>query len=171
MKVSLINYIKNKKFEIIREIIISVAISAIITGLINSYLDIKMDNRISHRQFINEIGRTFFDNEKYRKVSIAIEEEYLYDKRNFLTNITEYEIDDYLGLLNDIWLLYKDGFISQELVYRQFAYYFCITYNSDIVDEYRTKLKKEGFSDLMSYSFLEEVANELGLKSEDCKKF
>lgn len=173
------DYIKHERFEIIREILITIIISAVITFALNYYLSNKQDQRISSREFIYEFSRTFFDVPKYRNLSIALEDNYLYgdevkyiDRSRFTIGkniFSEYELDDYLGLLGDIDSFYRDGFISRGLLDRQYAYYMCIAYKSKEVENYRKKLVDQNFSDTMSYSFLDNIAETLDFVSKDCR--
>ncbi len=164
------SYLAKEKFEIFREIFISIIFSAIVSAIVTILITSYFDLRNTRRQFIYDFGRTFFDNPKYRKVSIAIEEQYLYGKEDRISSITEYEIDDYLGLISDMWTYYQDGFISKELIDDQYSYYLCITYNSKLIKDYRKKLQQQGFSNIESYGFLDKIAQALTLKGKNCKE-
>lgn len=161
-------YFAKKDVEIVREIFISIVISTLVSSSIAFYFNKRIDERVANRQFIYDFGRVFLDNPKYRNVSAAIEENYVYGKSS--SPISEYDLDDYLGLLTDMWTYYKDGFISKELLTDQYIYYLCITYNSQIVTNYRDQLRKNGFSEESNYPFLDEMAEELNLKNVDCKR-
>lgn len=164
------NYVKTEKFSILREVVISIIVSALVTTAFSYYSNEKIDNRIAARQFIYEFGRVFLDNPKYRDVSTALEEQYLYNK-NFLKKngdkFSDYELDDYLYLIDDIWGFYKEGFISKELLDEQYSYFFCITSNSSEIKKYREKLSDEGFSD--AHDYLDDISSELNLKGKDCR--
>lgn len=163
-------YFKKEKFEIFREIIISILFSVLISGFVTAKITSYFESRKTQRQFTYDFGRTFFDNQKYRNISIALEDEYLYGKIDKEATLSEYDLDDYLGLLSDMQSYYEDGFISKELVSDQYGYYICITYQSKFVRSYREKLKQEGFSDSESYSFLDYLVDDLNIKGKDCKK-
>lgn len=163
-------YLEQNKFEIGREIIISIIISSLIGGSIAFYFNKKIDERIASRQFIYEYSRTFFDNQKYRNISVALENQYLYKER-FVTpqgqNFNDYDIDDFYSLIYDIWSFYKEGFISKKLLNEQYVYYLCVIYNAPETKTYRAKLKTEGFTD--NYNFLDDIAKEFELNNKDCK--
>ncbi|HBT80950.1 MAG: hypothetical protein UT43_C0029G0009 [Parcubacteria group bacterium GW2011_GWC1_39_29] len=166
------NYVKRERFEILREIIISVLISTIVSAGAAFYLEKKMDERASKREFIFNFSRVFMDDPKYRSVRIAIEDQYLYGRPVLKSNggnIDDYAMDDYIMLVYDIIQYYKEGFISKEVFDDFYSYYFCITYNSIDIKGYRNKLRIQGFSDAMAYNFLDETAQDLGLKNKDCK--
>ncbi len=158
-----------KYYKQILGFIITIIISSIASSLTTYYVNRQIDNRVTYRSFIFDFGRVYFDNPKYRDISKALEEQYLYGKEDELANITDYEIDDYLGLISDIWSFYEDGFITKDLIENQYGYYLCITYKSKFINNYRKKLLTDGFSESESYSFLEDIADELSLKEKNCK--
>src|SRR6185369_14587321 len=133
------DYWAQERFEILREILLTILISALVAFIFNSYEAKTQDQRVSAREFVNSFSRTFFDNEKYRQLSVALEASYLYgeepqdiNRDQFVIDgktFNEYQLDDYLGLLGDIYSFYKGGFVSKDLLDRQYAYYVCITYN------------------------------------------
>ncbi len=168
---SLSSYWKKEQFDIYREIILTIIISAVVSGCLNLYLDSKMDDRISYRQVMYDFEKRFFDNPKYRNISVYIEEDYLGEKITVPTP-TDYELDDYLGLLNNIWLFYHDGFVSKELINRQYWYYFCITYNSPLVKKYTGTISNQDFEKESNYVLLlSSVIKDLDLDGKDCKNF
>jgi hypothetical protein len=171
-----------EQFEILKEIILTIVISSLVSFAISSYLNKTQDQRVAARQFINSFSRTFFDTPKYRDLSVALEANYLYpdavkfkriDRDRFGLNgkiFTEYQLDDYLSLLGDIYSFYTDGFVSKELLDRQYAYYVCVAYNDKVVKDYRAELLLDGFSKNLNYSYLDDLAGLLGVKNKDCKK-
>lgn len=163
------SYLAKEQFEIFREIILSIVISSVISTSFGFYFNKRIDERIAQREFTYEFGKTFSDNTKYRNVRLAIEDQYLHNATDRATLIDDYDIDDYLGLLSNMWGYYKDGFITEELLKDQYEYYLCITYNSQLTNEFLTRLKKQGFSQESSYPFLEEMAIQLKLKNKNCR--
>lgn len=168
------NYLFKNGSEILREIIISIIFASLVGATVSYFFDYKLDRRVAHREFIYNFNRTFFDNQKYRNISTAIEEQYLYNRGNILKvnggNFTDYEIDDYLGLFYDIWNYGEDRFVSESLIDRQFAYYVCITYQNKEIKEYRNRLEKEGFSKESAFDFLDDFAEDLRINNEtNCK--
>lgn len=161
-------FIKNKP-EKVREALFTIIISVTISSFVTYYINKKLDDRVTHRKFIFDFSRIYFDNPKYRNVSKAIEDQYLYGKEELLSSVTDYDLDDYLGLISDMWSYYKDDFISKELIDDQYGYYLCITYNSKFVNDYRKRLLTTGFAEGEDYSFLDIMAEELKLKGKDCK--
>jgi hypothetical protein len=164
-------YLKKERFEIVREILLSVVISTLISGSVAFYFNRIIDRRTSRRQFIYDFSRTFTDNPKYRNVSIAIEDQYLYGKEERISEINEYDIDDYLGLVSDMWSFYKDGYVTKEIITDQYGYYLCITYKSELIKNYRSKLTKAGFNKESNYPFLEAMAIDFEFDKYDCKDF
>ena len=165
------NYVKKEKFEIVREVLISIIISSLVLTIFTFYSNKKIDSRIAERQFIYDFGRTFVDTPKYRDIRVAIEENYLYGKDFVNKNaekFSDYDIDDYLYLLYDIWAFHKQSFISKELLDNQYSYFFCITYNSPEIIKYREKLRKEGFDN--AHNFLDELAEEFDLVGRNCRE-
>ncbi len=161
-------YLAKEQFEIFREIFVSVIISALITGIVTYQINKKIDNKDSQRKFIYEFSRTFVDNPKYRNISIALEEQLFYGREDRIKDISDYDLDDYLGLLSDIWTFYKEDLISKDMIDSLYSYYFCITSHSKLINEYRDRSRKEGFSEEY-FQFLDEIDEELNLKNNDCK--
>jgi hypothetical protein len=164
-------YLGKEKFEISRELLISILISALVIASFTYASDRRIDNRIAARQFVYDYGRTFIDNPKYRDLSVAMEDEYLYGKEFQRTSgkkFNDYEVDDYLYLMNDIWSFYKDGFVSKEMLSEQYLYFLCVSVNSPSVQQYRSKLQGEGFTG--SHEFLDEASEEFKLTGTNCRK-
>jgi len=165
-------YLKREKFEIARELVISVLIATLVSSGFSYYLNVRLDERITERQFIYDYSRIFYDNPKYRDVSIAIEQEYL-QERPFLrrdgTTFSEYDIDDYLYLLQEIWSFYQIGYISENVLKEQYKYFICVTFNSPSVQKYRRSLDTRGFAN--AHDYLDEMAKELGVENIDCRVY
>ncbi len=166
-------YWSHERASIAREILISILISSVISTAFSFYAGKLIDQRVAQRQFIYDYDRTFFDNPKYREVSKAIEEQYLYDRGTLLIanggRFDDYVIDDYLNLLSDIWTMSRAGMVSYGLFDAQFAYYLCITYQNKEIQGYRARLRSLGFSDDNSYNFLDEISPTLGGEQQNCK--
>ncbi len=169
------SYLKKYREDIVREVIVTLVIGGLISFGFNFLAGIKIDKRVAERQVLYEFERTFFDNQKYRNISTAIEEQYLYNK-GILREInggefTDYDIDDYLGLLFDIWSYERDRLVYKDFINNQFGYYLCITYNNKEIKEYRSYLNSIGFTDYGSWGFLDDLANENGYIENDCKTY
>lgn len=167
-------FIKKEKFEIGREVIISIFIAAIVSASVSFYFDRVLDTRTSKRQFFYEFSRTFFDNPQYRNVSIALEEQYLYSRGKILSAnggpFSDYDIDNYLYFLYDLYSFADEDLISYDLVSEQYSYYVCITYNNPEIRGYRDRLLKEGFSDWQAIGYLDDFAKILKIsKDTNCK--
>ena len=115
-----------------------------------------------------------FDNPKYRDISIALEEQYLYGRGKIFTinggKFSDYDIDNYLYFFYDLYSFADEDLISYKLASEQYAYYVCITYNNSEIQDYRNRLLNAGFSDWQAVGYLEDFVNILGIsKSTDCK--
>lgn len=172
-------YFRKEKNEIIREVLITILLSALVTTLLNFYFDSirerKDQRNTAKKEFIYNFHRTFFDNLKYRDVSTAIEEQFLYNRGKILkTNggpFTEYQLDDYLGLIYDIWTYTSyEGFVATDIIDYQFTYYICITQQNKEILGYRDRLLQMGFTKEQAYSFLDDMAETLNFKNKDCRK-
>ncbi len=173
---SIVDYLKKEKFVIGKEIIISIVVSALVSSIISFNFDKIVDTRTTKRQLIYEYSRTFSDNPKYRNISTAIEEQYLYSRGKIFTinggDFSDYDIDDYLYFLYDIYALGEEKLIGYTALANQFAYYVCITFNNQEIKEYRERLLKEGFSDELANGFLIDFAKSIGISEEtNCKNF
>jgi len=161
------SYLKKEQFSIGRDLLLSIVLTTLVSSALTFYVNRALDTRVSSRQLIYDFSRTFFDNPKYRAMSTAIEESYLYGKGAVLkTNggkFTDYDLDDYLYFLDDLYTYGEEGLVSYNLIYRQFAYYVCLTYNHKEVQAYSQKLRDEGFSTELSNGFLENFARKLGV--------
>jgi hypothetical protein len=157
------------RYEILREIVISIIFGAIASVFVNIISTNYSDAKISYRQFIYEFSRTFTDTPKYRNITSALEDQYLYGNTKLLTTVSDYDLDDYIGLLNTMWNYYKDGYISKDLINDEYGYYYCIVYKSNFVKNYRNRLKQIGFSYGSSYGFLDEVQKELNPDNLKCE--
>jgi hypothetical protein len=168
-------YWDHEKFEILREILVSVIVAALVASLFNFYADNKIDQKTSQRQLAYDFSRTFFDNPKYRNVSIAVEEQYIDGRGNVWTGrngpFDDYVIDDYLGLLNDIWTYDNEGLAPEHFVEDQFDYYFCITYHNADIQAYRSYLHETGYTPEAAWGYLEDVAKKYDFKNSDCRNF
>lgn len=167
-KIKLNNFYK----EILREVIIAIIISSLVTYWFN----LKLDSRAASRDFIYDFDRTYFDNPKYRNLSIAIEESSVYGRGQILQSnggqFTDYDMDDYLSLLQDLYVYGEDGLVPYDLINNQFYYYVCVTYVNKEVEGYREKLKREGFSDAGAWGFLDVFAKRLNIsKDSNCKVY
>ncbi len=158
------------------KLLLVIFIPIFVSGLVTFYFNAKLDMRASQREFIYNFGRTFFDNSKYRNISIAIEDSYLHNNRNILEvnggEFTDYEIDDYLNLLQELYLYGEEGFLSYDLIENRFDYYVCITHHNKEIQGYLKRLaSEEGFvEEGGTYSFLEEFAQKLGVADKkDCR--
>src|SRR3989338_8093038 len=96
------HYLRENRFEIAQQILLSIIVATLVSSSVSYYVNVRLDERVTERQFIYDYSRVFFDDPKYRNVSTALEEEYLYGKK-FLkpdgTSFSDYDIDDYLYLL------------------------------------------------------------------------
>jgi hypothetical protein len=160
---------------IFKEIIVSVFIAAFVSSVISYYFNKKIDRAVANREFIFNFSRTFFDNPKYRNISIAIEEAYLDDKvKIFKRNggqFSDYDIDDYLSLLYDLYAYGEESLVDYSIIDDQFHYYICITYQNKEIREYRKSLIKQGFSKEGAYGFLDDLATRFGINDScNCKK-
>lgn len=94
---------------------------------------------------------------------MAIEESYLYNRgKIFKENggpFTEYEIDDYLSLLYDLYAYGEESLVRYSIIEDQFYYYVCVTYQNEEIKNYRKKLLIEGFSEVGAHGFLDDLAN------------
>lgn len=174
MKLNLLHFLK-KLIEkpIIKEIVVSIFISALVSSAIAYKFSKQIDQGVANRDYIYNFSRTFFDNPKYRDVSVALEEKYLYNKGPIMLanggKFTDYQVDDYLTHLTELYLFGDEGFISFDLLNYQFGYYVCITYNNQEIQEYIKRLKSIGFTN--PYKTLDYLAEEMDITSKtDCKK-
>src|SRR3990167_1131919 len=78
-------WINEEEIKDIDEAIITILVATIVSTSISFYFDTALDTRTSKRQFFYEFSRTFFDNPKYRDISIALEEQYLYGRGKIFT--------------------------------------------------------------------------------------
>ena len=165
---SLKRFLSNPLFK---DIVVSIFIAALVSSAISYFFNKSIDRAAANRDFIYNFSRTFFDNPKYRNISIAIEESYLYNKGKILKRnggpFSDYDIDDYLSLLYDLYAYGEESLVDYDIIKDQFFYYVCITYQNKEIQEYRKKLKKdEGFSDEIAFGFLDDFAARLGIS--DC---
>ncbi|PIQ86557.1 MAG: hypothetical protein COV74_04050 [Candidatus Omnitrophica bacterium CG11_big_fil_rev_8_21_14_0_20_45_26] len=160
---------------IVKEILISIFVAAFISSAISYIFNKRIDRDSASRDFIFNFSRIFFDNPKYRDVSIAIEEAYLTKAGQILEDnggrFSDYEIDDYLGLLYDIYAYGEESLAKDKVIANQFQYYVCITYLNKEIRNYRNRLIKEGFSEELAHGFLDDLAARFGIdNSSDCKR-
>jgi len=165
---------KKERFGIIKkEVIISIVISSLLSGIISYYVSNSVARKTAHRDFIRDFNERFFDNPKYRNISTAIEEQYLYGRGNILKinsgPFTDYEVDDYLYLLHDIWAMGNEGLIKKSLLEDNFAYHVCVTYNNREIREYRDRLREEEFAN--AHNFLDDLASEMNVVDKNCRSF
>lgn len=168
--------IKKEALGIGKVIFVSIIIPSLVSALVSFYVGETLDTRTSKRQFFYEFSRTFFDNPKYRDISIALEEQYLYGKGKIFASsgkegkFRDYDIDDYLGFFYDVYSLADEDLIPYSLVSDQYGYYVCITYKNPEIQAYRERLLKKGFSKNQALGYLEDFANLLDItKNTDCK--
>lgn len=167
------SYVKKEKFEIGREVIISILISATISASITYWFNNRIDKSIANREYIYNFSRTFFDNQKYRQVSVALEENYLYNRGPIMKSnggiLDDYQIDDYLTHLTELYLFGEQGFVSFELLNSQFGYYVCITHQNREIQEYMIRLKSLGFEN--PSGTIDQLVKEMDISSKtDCRK-
>jgi hypothetical protein len=168
-------YIRKERFEIVREILISILVSTMISAGITFYFNKSLDKRVSSRQLIYDFSRTFFDNPKYRNISIAIEEQFLGSKKPILKSngglTSDYELDDYLGFLYGLYSYGKDRLVPYSVIEDQFSYYVCITYHNGEIQDYNGGLADQGFSKPLANGYLDDFAKKLKIENiEDCKE-
>src|SRR5687767_6907588 len=146
----MMNFPKDKLKLFLSFIILSVIIPLISGAFGAYYFDSKINQKDAQRNFIYNFNRTFFDNPKYRDISIALEEQYLYGKgKIFQINggmFNDYQVDDFLGILHDFYLYGESNLVAYSLIDNEFSYYLCIVYINDEIIDYRERLKKLGFS-------------------------
>ena len=164
--------LKKERFGTVKEVVISIIISSLLGGIVSYYVSRNVAQRIAHREFIRDFNIRFFDNPKYRNISIALEEQYLYGKGNiFKINsgpFTDYDVDDYLYLLHDVWSLGESKLIGESFVDDNFRYFVCVTYNNKEIQDYRRRLREEGFID--DHLFLDDFANRVGVAGKNCRE-
>lgn len=169
------NHIKNFLSKpVVKEITVSIFIAALVSSTISYFFSKNIDRSVASRDFIFNFSRTFFDNPKYRNISIAIEESYLYNKgKIFQENggpFTGYEIDDYLGLLYDLYTYGEESLVGYSIIENQFYYYVCVTYQNEEIRNYRKKLLAEGFSEVGAHGFLDDLAKKFDINDgRNCK--
>lgn len=163
------SFIVKAKPDKLRETLATIIISVTISSFVTYTTDLKLEERVTNRKFIFDFSRVYFDNPKYRNISVAIEEQYLYGKEEKLASISDYDLDDYLGLISDMWSYQEGGYVSQDLINDQYGYYLCLTYNSKFVNDYRKRMLKIGFAEDENYTFLDLMAEKLKFKGKDCK--
>lgn len=159
---------------IIKEIFVSIFIAALVSSSVSYFFNRKIDRSAGSREFIFNFGRTFFDNPKYRNISITLEESYLHDKEKIFKEngglFSEYEVDDYMGLLYDIYAYGEESLVGYSIIEDQFHYYVCITYQNEEIKNYRKRLIAEGFSEVGAHGFLDDLAERFGIdENYDCK--
>lgn len=159
---------------IVKEVFISIFIAALVSSSISYFFNRSIDRSAASREFIFNFSRIFFDNPKYRNISIAFEESYLYDKEKIFQEnggaFTEYEIDDYLSLLYDLYAYGEESLVDYTIIEDQFYYYVCITYQNEEIRNYRKKLIEEGFSEIGAHGFLDDLAKNFGIGDDhDCR--
>jgi len=159
---------------IVKEIIVSIFIAALVSSTISYFFNKNLDRSVANREFIFNFSRAFFDNPKYRNISVALEESYLYDKgKVFKENggaFTDYEIDDYLSLLYDLYAYGEESLVQYDIIEDQFHYYVCVTYQNKEIRDYRNRLIIQGFSEVGAHGFLDDLATKFGIDdSYDCK--
>ena len=169
-----INIKNNLKSRIPKTFIISIIIPIMVSSFVTFYLNNKLDQKTASREFIYNFSRVFFDNPKYRNISIALENSYLYGETPVLEEnggqFSDYEIDDYLSLIYDLYAYGEEGLVPYRIIDDQFHYHICITYNNEEIKEYRNRLKREGFSDESAYSYFDDFASKLKIEDgDDCK--
>jgi len=146
----------------------ALVLATIILTFVSWYSDKATAQENASRQFIYNYSRTFFDNPKYRNISVALESQYLSGNKSIPRwKFSDYEMDDFYNLVSDFWSYYQDNFISKDLLGQQYSYEFCVIYNAQETKDYRGQLVKEGFSD--DYSFLDDIAKEFDLIGANCK--
>jgi len=159
---------------VVKEIIISIFIAAVVSSTISYLFSRDLDRRTANRDFVFNFSRIFFDNPKYRDLSTAIEESYLYGSTKVLKvnggDFSDYDVDDYLSLLYDLYAYGEESFVDYNIIDDQFHYYVCITYQNREIRNYRERLISQGFSDSAAHGFLDEFAERLGIDSSyNCK--
>jgi len=174
MKQNIPHFLKELiKKPIVKEVVVSIFISALVSSAIAYKFSKQIDQGVANRDYVYNFSRTFFDNPKYRDISVALEEEYLYGKGLImLANggiFTDYQIDDYLTHLTELYLFGDEGFVSFDLLNYQFGYYVCVTYNNQEIKEYIERLKSIGFTN--PYKTLDYLVEEMDITPQtDCKK-
>lgn len=174
MKNNFFNYLKTFISKpIVKEIVVSIFISALVSSAIAYKFSKQIDQGVANRDYVYNFSRTFFDNPKYRDISIALEEKYLYDRGSTMQanggKFTDYQIDDYLTHLTELYLFGNEGFISFDLLNYQFGYYICITYNNQEIQGYIKRLKSIGFTN--PYKTLDYLAEKMDITPQtDCKQ-
>lgn len=158
---------------IVKEIVVSIFISALVSSAIAYKFTKSIDEGVANRDYIYSFSRTFFDNPKYRDISVALEESYLYNKGPVMQvnggKFTDYQLDDYLTHLTELYLFGDEGFVSFDLLNYQFGYYVCITYNNQEIQGYIKRLKSLGFKD--PYKTLDYLAEEMEITPRtNCKE-
>jgi len=159
---------------IVKEIFISIFIAALVSSTISYFFNKNIDRSVANRDFIFNFSRAFFDNPKYRDISIALEESYLYGKgKVFKDNggtFTDYEVDNYLSLLYDLYAYGEESLVQYDIIEDQFHYYVCITYQNEEIRDYRKRLRLQGFSEAGAHGFLDDLAERFGINdSYNCK--
>src|SRR3989344_1374118 len=152
---------------IVKEIIVSIFIAALVSSTISYFFNKNLDRSVANREFIFNFSRAFFDNPKYRNISVALEESYLYDKgKVFKENggaFTDYEIDDYLSLLYELYAYGEESLVQYDIIEDQFHYYVCVTYQNKEIRDYRNRLIIQGFSEVGAHGFLDDLATKFGI--------
>ena len=159
---------------IVKEIIVSIFIAALVSSTISYFFSKNIDRSVANRDFIFNFSRAFFDNPKYRNISVALEESYLYNKGKVFKNnggaFTDYEVDDYLSLLYDLYAYGEESLVRYDIIEDQFHYYVCVTYQNEEIKNYRNRLKAGGFSEVEAHGFLDDLVERFGIDaSYNCK--
>jgi len=160
---------------IAKYIVIPIFISVVLSSTISYFINTNFERHSANRDFIFNFSRVFFDNPKYRNLSIALEEAYVYKKGIiFKSNggsFTDYEVDDYLSLLYDLYAYGEESLVKYDIIDDQFHYYVCIAYQNQEIRDYRKRLASKGFSRSASHGFLDDFALKLGINDVcDCKQ-
>jgi hypothetical protein len=162
------------KQPIAKDIIVPILISVVLSSAISYLINIKIDRYAANRDFIFNFSRVFFDNPKYRNLSVALEESYVYQKGNIFKvnggSFSDYDVDDYLGLLYDLYAYGEESLVKYGIIDDQFHYYVCIAYQNKEIRDYRKRLSSQGFSKTAAHGFLDDFAAKLGINDScNCK--
>ena len=159
---------------IVKDLVVTIFIAALVSSSLSYFFTKKINQATADRDFIFNFDRTFYDNAKYRKVSIAIEESYLDGgKKIFKANgghFSDYEVEDYLFLLYDLYAYGEESLVKYKMIDDQFHYYVCLAHQNKEIRDYRKELIAQGFSKTAAFGFLDDLATKLGIHdSSDCK--
>ena len=133
--------------------------AGLFVSLVLAIRQLSDSKEISRATFIMELNRAYVENADYRRMYNALQESY--DRKCGCENgcaecaptFTKGEVSNYLTFFETVYILYKDGAISLEIINELFAYRFFLAVHNELVQEMKLKPQPDNFKNIFCLEY------------------